>query len=71
MDTDYILATTELRMEFKGFLAVDGVSLKIRRGAIHALIGPNGAGKDDNFQFVDKVLAASRNHSFQGTRYYA
>jgi len=40
--SDYILETSELVKEVKGFVAVNGVSLKVRRGHIHALIGPNG-----------------------------
>ncbi len=45
MAEDIILETRGLRKEFKGFVAVSDVSLKVRRGRIHALIGPNGAGK--------------------------
>ncbi|MBN4688576.1 ABC transporter ATP-binding protein, partial [Escherichia coli] len=37
--------TRALTKEFKGFVAVNKVDLKVRRGTIHALIGPNGAGK--------------------------
>ena len=39
------LKTEGLRRSFRGFVAVDGVSLDIQGGARHALIGPNGAGK--------------------------
>eukprot|EP01041_Mallomonas_annulata_P019267 gene19267-biopygen12339 len=49
MSTDYILETRDLTREFKGFVAVDKVNLKVRRGSIHALIGPNGAGKTTLF----------------------
>ena len=45
MADDTILETRQLTKEFKGFVAVKGVSLRVRRGTIHALIGPNGAGK--------------------------
>jgi branched-chain amino acid transport system ATP-binding protein len=41
---------------FKGFVAVDGVSLRVRRGEIHALIGPNGAGKTTFFNLLTKFL---------------
>jgi branched-chain amino acid transport system ATP-binding protein len=44
-DENIILQTRDLVKEFKGFVAVNGVSLQVRRGDIHALIGPNGAGK--------------------------
>jgi len=37
---DTILETMSLVKEFKGFVAVDHVSLRVRRGEIHALIGP-------------------------------
>jgi branched-chain amino acid transport system ATP-binding protein len=43
--SEYILETRGLTKEFKGFVAVNGVDLRIQRGAIHALIGPNDAGK--------------------------
>jgi branched-chain amino acid transport system ATP-binding protein len=56
MTGDIILETRGLTKEFKGFVAVDGVSLKVRRGAIHALIGPNGAGKTTTFNLLTKFL---------------
>jgi branched-chain amino acid transport system ATP-binding protein len=51
-----ILETQSLVKEFKGFVAVDGVSLRVRRGEIHALIGPNGAGKTTLFNLLTKFL---------------
>jgi branched-chain amino acid transport system ATP-binding protein len=60
MDNDYILETRNLVKEFKGFVAVSDVSLKVRRGTIHALIGPNGAGKTTVFNMLTKFLAPTR-----------
>ena len=54
--TDFILETHELTKEFKGFVAVDNVNLRVRRGTIHALIGPNGAGKTTCFNLLTKFL---------------
>ena len=51
-----ILETHGLTKEFKGFVAVDRVDLKVRRGTIHALIGPNGAGKTTVFNLLTKFL---------------
>jgi branched-chain amino acid transport system ATP-binding protein len=59
MSEDLILETRGLTKEFKGFVAVQNVSLKVRRGTIHALIGPNGAA--DQFQ----LLRTSRADSWQ------
>ncbi len=56
---DTILETRNLVKEFDGFVAVDAVSLSVRRGAIHALIGPNGAGKTTFFNLLTKFLAPS------------
>ena len=53
---DFILETSELTKEFKGFVAVDKVNLRVRRGTIHALIGPNGAGKTTCFNLLTKFL---------------
>jgi branched-chain amino acid transport system ATP-binding protein len=56
MADDTILETRGLTKEFRGFVAVDHVSVKVRRGAIHALIGPNGAGKTTTFNLLTKFL---------------
>jgi branched-chain amino acid transport system ATP-binding protein len=53
---EVILETQSLVKAFKGFVAVDGVSLQVRRGEIHALIGPNGAGKTTYFNLLTKFL---------------
>jgi branched-chain amino acid transport system ATP-binding protein len=53
---DIILETRKLTKEFKGFVAVSEVDLKVRRGQIHALIGPNGAGKTTVFNLLTKFL---------------
>jgi branched-chain amino acid transport system ATP-binding protein len=52
-----ILETHGLTKDFRGFTAVHGVDLKVRRGTIHALIGPNGAGKTTVFNLLSKFLA--------------
>jgi branched-chain amino acid transport system ATP-binding protein len=57
---DVILETSGLTKEFRGFTAVDGVNLSIRRGTIHALIGPNGAGKTTCFNLLTKFLTPTR-----------
>ena len=56
MSSPYILETRNLVKEFKGFVAVNGVNLQVRRGQIHALIGPNGAGKTTVFNLLTKFL---------------
>jgi branched-chain amino acid transport system ATP-binding protein len=53
---EVILETHTLVKAFKGFVAVDGVSLRVRRGEVHALIGPNGAGKTTFFNLLTKFL---------------
>jgi branched-chain amino acid transport system ATP-binding protein len=60
MAGDVILETRGLVKEFKGFVAVDRVDLKVQRGQIHALIGPNGAGKTTCFNLLTKFLAPTR-----------
>ena len=59
INTDTILETRQLTKAFRGFVAVDHVDLKVRRGTIHALIGPNGAGKTTCFNLLTKFLIPS------------
>jgi len=56
LDPDIVLETSELTKEFHGFVAVDRVNIRVKRGSIHALIGPNGAGKTTVFNLVTKFL---------------
>jgi branched-chain amino acid transport system ATP-binding protein len=60
MADDIILQTRGLTKEFKGFVAVNGVDLAVRRGTIHALIGPNGAGKTTCFNLLTHFLTPTR-----------
>src|SRR6185369_10800752 len=60
MADDVILETRGLTKEFRGFLAVRDVSLRVRRGTIHALIGPNGAGKTTCFNLLTHFLVPTR-----------
>ena len=53
---EVMIRTVDLRKEFSGFRAVDGVNLEIAGGSIHAIIGPNGAGKTTVFNMLTKFL---------------
>ena len=64
MAGDIILETRGLTKEFKGFVAVNGVDLKVKRGSIHALIGPNGAGKTTFFNLLTKFLPPTAGQIF-------
>jgi branched-chain amino acid transport system ATP-binding protein len=65
---EVILETRGLTKEFKGFVAVQNVSLKVRRGSIHALIGPNGAGKTTCFNLLTHFLEPTRGQIFYDGR---
>src|SRR6516164_8753384 len=60
MSADMILVTEDLTKDFAGFMAVNGVNLRVARGTIHALIGPNGAGKTTCFNLLTKFLKPTR-----------
>jgi branched-chain amino acid transport system ATP-binding protein len=68
MAQDIILETRGLTKEFKGFVAVQNVSLQVRRGTIHALIGPNGAGKTTCFNLLTHFLEPTRGQIFYDGR---
>ncbi len=68
MTQDIILETRALTKEFKGFVAVQNVSLKVRRGTIHALIGPNGAGKTTCFNLLTHFLEPTSGQIFYNGR---
>ncbi len=51
--SEYILQMKNCRKEFPGVVALDDVSLYVKRGEVHALMGENGAGKST----IMKILA--------------
>jgi branched-chain amino acid transport system ATP-binding protein len=53
------LETVGLEKHFGGIAAVNNVSLRIEKGARHALIGPNGAGKTTVINLLTGVLRPS------------
>ena len=51
-----ILETIGLEKRFGGIVATNNVSIKVDKGARHALIGPNGAGKTTLINLLTGVL---------------
>ena len=49
---DIIIETINLSKQFGALVAVDDVSIKVRRNSLHAIIGPNGAGKTTFFNLL-------------------
>lgn len=54
--TNPVLQVRDLRKNFDGIVALDGVDLAVRDGEIVGLIGPNGAGKSTLFNCVMGTL---------------
>ena len=51
-----VLETIDLDKHFGGIIAANKVSLRVEKGARHALIGPNGAGKTTVINLLTGVL---------------
>ncbi len=59
---DNILVLKNVTKRFGGLVAVDDVSINIKRGEIFALIGPNGAGKTTLFNNVTGLFKPTSGH---------
>ena len=55
MKNDHILITEDLRINFSGLRAVDGVDFAIKKGEVVGLIGPNGSGKTTFFNLLTGI----------------
>lgn len=53
--SEYILDIQNITKRFPGVLALNDVSMKVRRGDIHALVGENGAGKSTLIKILSGV----------------
>jgi branched-chain amino acid transport system ATP-binding protein len=47
-----LLIVEKVKKSFDGFVAVNGVSLSVKKGEICSIIGPNGAGKTTLFNLI-------------------
>ncbi len=57
MNSEIVFETINLRREFGALVAVDNVSIKVRKNSLHAIIGPNGAGKTTLFNLLSGNIA--------------
>jgi branched-chain amino acid transport system ATP-binding protein len=64
MADEIILETRGLRREFGALVAVDDVSMRVRRQTLHSIIGPNGAGKTTFFNLLSGNLAPTSGKVF-------
>jgi branched-chain amino acid transport system ATP-binding protein len=56
---EVLLRSRELTRRWGGLLAVDRVSIELRRGSVHAVIGTNGAGKSTLINMLSGELPPS------------
>ena len=59
-----MLSLRNVSQRFGGVVAVDGVSLEVAAGEVHALIGPNGAGKTTLIHQISGSLPADSGQIF-------
>ncbi len=57
---DYIITTKQLTKKYKSFVAVNNVSLHIRKGSIYGFLGPNGAGKSTAMKMLLGLTAPTK-----------
>jgi len=50
----------DIHLSFGGVKAINGVSINVEKGKIHAIIGPNGAGKTSVFNCISSVYKPQR-----------
>ena len=68
MAESVLLRVEDLWKSFGGVAAVDGVSMDVQRGEVHAVIGPNGAGKTTLISLLAGELRPDRGRILLGGR---
>ena len=57
---NYIITTNQLTKKYKSFVAVNEISLHIRKGSIYGFLGPNGAGKSTTMKMLLGLTAPTK-----------
>jgi ABC-type sugar transport system ATPase subunit len=57
---DIVLELKNITKLYDGAIALEGVSLRIRRGEVHGIIGKNGAGKSTLVGIISGIISPSR-----------
>ena len=60
MSTDYIVQLEDISKFFGSVIALNGVTLRLRRGEVHCLLGDNGAGKSTLIKTLAGVHAPDK-----------
>jgi len=65
--TEYAIETENLVKTFgNGFTALDGVSLRIRKGDVVGYLGPNGAGKTTTIKILTSLIKPTSGRAYVG-----
>lgn len=62
--TNHPIEIADLRKEYKGFAAVDGLTLNIEKNSFTGFLGPNGAGKSTTLKILTSLIGATSGSAF-------
>ena len=63
-DSSIVIETKNLTKRFKDVLAVDSLSMKVRKGEIYGFLGPNGAGKSTTIKMIMGLFHPTSGQAF-------
>ncbi|MBN1677434.1 MAG: ABC transporter ATP-binding protein [Candidatus Thermoplasmatota archaeon] len=68
-DSSVVMETRDLTKRFKDVLAVDSLSMKVRKGEIFGFLGPNGAGKSTTIKMMMGLVHPTSGQAFINGRF--
>ena len=63
-DSPTVIETRNITKRFKNVLAVDSLSMKVRKGEIYGFLGPNGAGKSTTIKMIMGLFHPTSGEAF-------
>lgn len=65
-NNEYAIIIQDLMKKYEDVVAVNGLTLKIKRGELFSLLGPNGAGKTTTINVLNTLLKPTEGSAFVG-----